>query len=78
MEILDPKSYLPSLSHSPLYIMLINSAAHAQLDPNLEEINRNCQVLHPLKIRSCIYVTKRGFQSQLSGTLFESWYCGIL
>lgn len=69
VEILDPKPYLPSLPHSPLYLVLINSAADAQLDPDPEEINGNCQVLHPLKIRSCIYGTKRGFQSQLSGTL---------
>lgn len=78
MEILDPNSYLLSLPRSPLYIMLINSAAHAWLDPYPEEINRNCQVLCPLKIRSCIYVTERGFWRQLSGTLFKSCYWGIL
>lgn len=78
LEILDPKSYLPSLPHSPLDLMLINSAAHAQLDPDPEEIDRNCQVLHPLKIRSCVYVTYRGFRSQLSGTLCKSWYLSVL
>lgn len=45
---------------------------------NPEEINRDCQVLHPLKIRSCIYVTKCGFESQHAGTASESWCPSIL
>ena len=78
MEVLDPTSSLPSPSRSPLYLTLIDSAARAQLDPDPEEMGRNCPLLHPLKIRPRVYVTDCGLRSQPAGTLAKSWCSSTL